>query len=56
VISIFPIGSFPSLPLVELLASPSCNQLNGVGYDILPLIISNSKMDMIRCNGVIQNR
>ena len=42
-ITVFPVGPFPILPLIELLPSPGRNQLNRFWDDISTAIVSDKK-------------
>jgi hypothetical protein len=52
-IPIFPVGSFPTLSLVEFLSSPPRNQLDGFGCDVPVTIISDKEVN--GGHGVIEN-
>ena len=55
-ITIFPVGAFSVLSLIELLPRSSGHQLHGIG-DHVPLpIIHNEQVNMVGCDHVVQNR
>ena len=41
--------------LIKFLPCPACNQLDGMGNHVSILSISNQQMDVIGCNGIIEN-
>jgi hypothetical protein len=54
-ITVFPKGSIAVLPLIELLAGPTGDQLHGFRNDITAAIVGHKQMDVVGSNHVIQN-
>jgi hypothetical protein len=54
-IAILPVGSLPTLPLIEFLTGPSCDQLDRFGYDASIPIIPDKKVNVITSHGIIEH-
>ena len=54
VVSVFPKGPFALLPYIVLLGCAACDQLDAFGQSLAVASILNKKMNVVRCNGVIQ--
>jgi hypothetical protein len=48
-ITVFPVGPVPILPLIKFLPAPSRDQLHRVGNDISFTGIPDQEMDVVRC-------